>query len=59
MAKNREIKHQHSITVQERQLELQEKHYNFARYQWEASIMMKDDLNACSEVACEYLINLN
>jgi hypothetical protein len=44
--------------VQERQLELQEKHYNFARDQWEASIMMKDDLNTCSEVAREYFINL-
>lgn len=64
MAKNREIKQQQALYVQERQLALQEEHTKIERERWdwtrikEENQIMLMDLNACSEYAREYFMSL-
>ena len=64
MAKNREMKQQQLLYVQERQLALQEEHTNIAREQWdwtkvkEENQIMLMDLSACSDYAREYFLSL-
>ena len=64
MAKNREMKQQQLLYVQERQLALQEEHTKIAREQWdwtkvkEENQIMLMDLSACSDYAREYFLSL-